>query len=45
MVATHEVKFAEEVALNVLLMANGEVSTEAPPTAFFQGTHIQSKAC
>jgi general L-amino acid transport system ATP-binding protein len=35
-VVTHEVKFAEQVADNVVLMADGEVVEEAPPDRFFQ---------
>ncbi|MFM7733151.1 MAG: amino acid ABC transporter ATP-binding protein [Cyanobium sp.] len=34
-VVTHEVKFAEQVADNVVLMADGEVVEEAPPQRFF----------
>ena len=35
-VVTHEVKFAEQVADTVVLMAEGEVVEEAPPERFFQ---------
>jgi general L-amino acid transport system ATP-binding protein len=35
-VVTHEVKFAEQVADTVVLMADGEVVEEAPPDRFFQ---------
>jgi general L-amino acid transport system ATP-binding protein len=35
-VVTHEVKFAEQVADTVVLMADGEVVEEAPPERFFQ---------
>jgi general L-amino acid transport system ATP-binding protein len=34
-VVTHEVKFAEQVADNVVLMAEGRVVEEAPPERFF----------
>jgi general L-amino acid transport system ATP-binding protein len=34
-VVTHEVKFAEQVAHNVVLMAEGQVVEEAPPERFF----------
>jgi general L-amino acid transport system ATP-binding protein len=34
-VVTHEVKFAEQVADNVVLMAEGRVVEEAPPEIFF----------
>ena len=34
-VVTHEVKFAEQVAHKVVLMADGEVVEEAPPQRFF----------
>ncbi len=34
-VVTHEVKFAEQVAHRVVLMAEGEVVEEAPPQVFF----------
>ena len=34
-VVTHEVKFAEQVADTVVLMADGEVGEEAPPQRFF----------
>jgi general L-amino acid transport system ATP-binding protein len=34
-VVTHEVKFAEQVADRVVLMADGEVVEEAPPQVFF----------
>jgi general L-amino acid transport system ATP-binding protein len=35
-VVTHEVKFAEQVADTVVLMADGEVVEEAPPDRFFK---------
>jgi general L-amino acid transport system ATP-binding protein len=35
-VVTHEVKFAEQVADRVVLMAEGSVVEEAPPTQFFK---------
>jgi ABC-type polar amino acid transport system ATPase subunit len=34
-VVTHEVKFAEQVADRVVLMAEGEVVEEASPGVFF----------
>jgi general L-amino acid transport system ATP-binding protein len=34
-VVTHEVKFAEQVADRVVLMADGNVVEEAPPAQFF----------
>jgi general L-amino acid transport system ATP-binding protein len=34
-VVTHEVKFAEQVADTVVLMADGQVVEEAPPQRFF----------
>jgi ABC-type polar amino acid transport system ATPase subunit len=35
-VVTHEVKFAEQVADRVVLMAEGSVVEEAPPALFFR---------
>jgi len=35
-VVTHEVKFAEQVADRVVLMAEGEVVEEATPDVFFK---------
>jgi general L-amino acid transport system ATP-binding protein len=35
-VVTHEVKFAEQVAHRVVLMAEGSVVEEAPPAQFFK---------
>ena len=43
-VVTHEVKFAEQVAHRVVLMADGNVVEEAPPAEFFhQPKHERTK--
>jgi general L-amino acid transport system ATP-binding protein len=43
-VVTHEVKFAEQVAHRVVLMAEGNVVEEAPPAQFFKNpTHERTR--